>query len=73
MLVSARGNPAMPFVFFFYVKNGSYHIYGEGAGNKEASGAALGELQKLTEPDIENLIMQTKKVQTLKPSGKQSP
>jgi hypothetical protein len=70
VLVSAQGNPAMPFVFFFHVKNGGYHLYGEGAGNKEASGAALSDLQKLTEPDIENLITQTKKVQSLKPSGK---
>ena len=60
-LVSAPGNPAMPFVFFFYIKDGAYRLYGEGQGSKEASGAALAELQKLTQQDIENLIAQTKK------------
>ncbi|WP_157648622.1 hypothetical protein [Thiobacillus denitrificans] len=76
VLVSAPGNPAMPFVFFFYIKNGVYRLYGEGQGSKEASGAALAELQKLTQQGIENLIAQTKKVQAEKqvgPSGKQSP
>jgi len=76
VLVSAPGNPAMPFVFFFYIKDGAYRLYGEGQGSKEASGAAHAELQKLTQQDIENLIAQTKKVQAQKPvgpSGKQSP
>ncbi|MEK6770507.1 MAG: hypothetical protein AABY62_02535 [Pseudomonadota bacterium] len=63
VLVSAPGNPAMPFVFFFYVKDGGYRLYGEGAGSKEASGAALNELQQLTESDITGLIVKTKQVQ----------
>ena len=45
ILVSAPGNPAFPFVFCFCMKegskDGSYHLYGEGTGNKEASGAAF--------------------------------
>lgn len=76
LLVSAPGNPAMPFVFFFYIKDGAYRLYGEDQGSKEASGAALAELQKLTQRDIENLVAQTKKIQAQKevgPSGKQSP
>lgn len=77
VLVSAPGNPAMPFVFFFYIKDGGYRLYGEGQGSKkETSGAALAELQKLTQQDIENLIVQTKQVHSQKqfgPSGKQSP
>lgn len=72
VLVSAPGSPAMPFVFAFYIKDGSYHLSGEGAGNKEATEAAFKELQQLAEPDITNLIMQTKQVQAqkAKPSGK---
>jgi hypothetical protein len=64
VLVSAPGSPAMPFVFFFYIKDGGYHLYGEGTGNKEATDAALSELQKLSEPEITKLIVQTQQVQT---------
>lgn len=73
VIVSAPGNPAMPFVFFFYIKDGAYRLYGEGQGSKKASGAALAELQELTQQDIENLVVQTKQVQVPKrgsPSGK---
>lgn len=72
VLVSAPGSPAMPFVFAFHIKDGSYHLSGEGAGNKEATEAAFKELQQLAEPDITNLIIQTKQVQAqkAKPSGK---
>ena len=76
VIVSAPGNPAMPFVFFFYIKDGGYRLYGEGQGSKEASGAALAELQRFTQRDIENLITQTKNVQAkkqLSPNGKKSP
>jgi len=63
VLVSAPGSPAMPFVFFFYIKDGSYRLYGEGTGNKAATDAALNELQQLSEPDIAKLIVQTRQVQ----------
>jgi hypothetical protein len=64
VLVSAPGNPAMPFVFFYYIKDGGYRLYGEGTGNKGATRAALDELQQLTEKDIANLIAETRQVQT---------
>jgi len=72
VIVSAPGSPAMPFVFAFYIKDGSYHLSGEGTGNKEATEAAFNELQKLAEPDITNLIIQTKQAQAqkAKSSGK---
>lgn len=75
VLVSAPGSPAMPFVFFFYVKDGGYHLYGEGTGNKESTGAALNELQQLSEPDIAALISQTRQVQAHENASrdKQSP
>ena len=72
VLVTAPGNPAMPFVFFFYVKDGGYRLYGEGTGDKKITDAALSDLQRLTESDIEALINQTKQVpaQGEKSSGK---
>ena len=75
VLVSAPSSPAMPFVFFFHVKDGGYRLYGEGTGNKEATGAALSELQQLSEPDIAALILQTRQVQAQEKASrdKQSP
>ena len=54
----------MPFVFTFYLKEGSYYLYGEGTGKKEFTDAAFSELHKLSEPDIKNLVVQTKQVQS---------
>jgi hypothetical protein len=62
VLVSAPGSPAMPFVFCFCTKDGSYQLSGEGTGNKEVTAAAFRDLQHLAEPDIAELIMQTKQV-----------
>lgn len=75
ILVSAPGNPAMPFVFFYYIKDGEYRLYGEGTGNKEVTDAALNELQRLSEPEITKLILQTQQVQLQqkKSDAKQSP
>jgi hypothetical protein len=74
VLVSAPGSPAMPFVFCFCMKDGSYRLYGEGTGNKEVTDAALSELQRLAEPDITELVRQTKQIQEQKhgtnPDGK---
>jgi hypothetical protein len=69
VLVSAPGSPAMPFVFFYYIKDGGYRLYGEGTGDKGATRAALDELQQLTESDIADLIVQTRQIQL---QGKQS-
>jgi hypothetical protein len=75
VLVSAPGSPATPFVFFYYIKDGGYRLYGEGTGNKEATDAALRELQQLSEREITKLILQTRQVQSQqnKPDAKQSP
>ena len=45
VVISDKLNPAAPFVFIISQENGSYHIYGEGNGEKSASDAALKELQ----------------------------
>jgi len=60
VIVSAANSPALPFVFCFCMKNGSYQLVGEGTGKKEFTNAAFEELKKLTEPDIAKLIEQTK-------------
>lgn len=75
VLVSAPGSPAMPFVFFYYIKDGGYHLYGEGTGSKEITDAALSELQQLSEPEITKLILETRQVQSQekKSNAKHSP
>ena len=59
-LVSAPGNPAMPFVFMFYERENAYRLYGEGAGKKEVTAAAFDELKALSKAEIAALIEQTK-------------
>jgi hypothetical protein len=75
VLVSAPGSPAMPFVFFYHIKDGGYRLYGEGTGDKKATRAAVDELQQLTEDDIANLIAQTRQIQPQEKhsGGKRSP
>ena len=67
VLVSAPSSPAMPFVFCFCAKDGRYQLTGEGTGNKNVTLAAFGELKKLTESDISELILQTKKINARQP------
>jgi hypothetical protein len=59
-VVSARGNPAAPFVFFLLREAGKYRLEGSGSGDKKASGAAAADLANLTPADIEALIAATK-------------
>ena len=47
VVVSAEGNPAMPFYFIISEKDGTLSIYGEGAGSKESSAAAGKELETM--------------------------
>src|SRR5262249_32295951 len=60
VIVSAPGNPAMPFSFAFYPKRNGYQLSGEGTGRKDATDAAFEELRVLSEQDISALIEQTK-------------
>ena len=60
---SYPGSQASPFYFMFYIKEGAYQLYGEGAGDKAFTKAASDELGKFTESDIKALIYQTKSVQ----------
>jgi hypothetical protein len=60
VLLSAPGSPATPFYFMFSPSNGAYQLQGEGTGDKNATAAAAGELQKLSSSEIGALIEQTK-------------
>ena len=44
VVVSAPGNPAMPFYFFVYPEGEGYRLYGEGNGDRAATKPAYDEL-----------------------------
>ena len=52
IVVSAPGNPAMPFYFMFSPDKSGYRLVGEGTGSKDASAAALTELKRLTQSEV---------------------
>lgn len=62
IFVSDTGNPAMPFMFFIYLKDNVYNLHGEGTGSKEATKATYDELTQLSITDIEKLIAETQQV-----------
>lgn len=62
VVVADKGNPAGPFYFILTPDHTSYHLYGEGNGDKHASDLAYAELAKLSETEILGLISQTKTV-----------
>ncbi|MGX5202169.1 hypothetical protein [Aliikangiella sp. IMCC44632] len=60
VVVSAQGNPAMPFYFSISKKSGFYKVNGEGTGDKVATDAAYKELVNLNEEAIRKLILLAK-------------
>lgn len=60
VVVSAPGNPAMPYVFVLSPKENGYDLRGEGAGIPSAIEAAAADLRKLTPPEIAAIIVETK-------------
>jgi hypothetical protein len=64
VIVTDTGSPAMPFYFTFYMKDGRYHLGGEGTGNKALTDTAFSELSRFTNADIEKLIRETKAVKS---------
>ncbi len=66
IIVSAPGNPAMPFYFTFFPRANGYQIFGEGTGRKDATVAAYDELKALTVWDITVLIQETKQLEETK-------
>ena len=67
VVVSAEGNPAVPFYFIVYVKpDGAMKLYGEGNGDKSATQAAFDELKQLSQTDVAVLVAQA---QAMRPAG----
>jgi hypothetical protein len=57
-IVSAPGSPALPYYFFFAWKDGSYHLSGEGTGDKATTDAAFAELGRLGKTAIAGLYQE---------------
>jgi len=55
-VVTARGNPGMPFYFLFAEKSGQYQLSGEGTGRPEFTRGAYDALRRLTQQDIQALV-----------------
>jgi hypothetical protein len=60
-IVTARGNPALPFYFLFAERNGQYRLSGEGTGSPEITRKAYADLMGLTQQDILALVKETQK------------
>jgi hypothetical protein len=60
-VVTARGNPALPFYFLFAERNGQYRLSGEGTGRPEFTRKAYDDLRRLTQQDIQALVKETQK------------
>ena len=60
-VVTARGNPGMPFYFLFAEKNGQYQLSGEGTGRPEFTRKAYDDLRRLSPQDIQALVKETQK------------
>jgi hypothetical protein len=60
-IVTARGNPGMPFYFLFAERNGQYQLSGEGTGRPEFTRLAYDDLRRLSEQDIRALVKETQK------------
>ena len=60
-VVTARGNPALPFYFLFAERNGQYRLSGEGTGKPEITRKAYADLVQLSQKDIQALVKATQK------------
>ena len=60
-VVTARGNPALPFYFLFAERSGEYRLSGEGTGRPEFTRQAYDDLRRLTQQDIQALVKETQK------------
>ncbi len=63
VVVSDKGNPALPFFFILYVKpDGTMTLYGEGDGDKATTAAAFEDLKRLTREDVMALVREARDV-----------
>lgn len=60
-VVTARGNPGMPFYFLFAERSGKYELSGEGSGRPEFTRKAYDDLRRLSQQDIQALVRETQK------------
>ena len=51
-VVTAQGNPGLPFYFLFTESNGHYRLSGEGTGLPQVSSKAYEDLARLSQQDI---------------------
>ncbi len=56
VIYSAKGNPAMPFYFIRYPKDGGFSLYGEGNGDKAFTKPAYDALKAMTAPEWDLLL-----------------
>ena len=60
-VVTARGNPGLPFYFLFAENNGQYRLSGEGTGRPDVTRKAYEDLVRLSQQDIQALVRETQK------------
>jgi hypothetical protein len=60
VVITAPGNPAMPFYFFFLRGTKGMELHGEGTGDKKVTDAAFADLRKLTDADVADLFRQAR-------------
>ncbi len=60
LIVSAPGSPAAPFMFRFIAREDGYVLQSQGAGDKELTAVAFGDLKVMSVQDVEKLIVLTK-------------
>ena len=59
VIVSAPGNPAMPYYFMIFPGDDGYQLVGEGTGPKGVAAVVFEELKALSESDFAALIERT--------------
>jgi len=58
LLVAPKDNPAAPFTFMLIKGSPDYAVYGQGAGDKAASGAADTNIRAMTQDQLNALARQ---------------
>ena len=66
VIATDKGNPAMPFYFMWYIKDGTYNLHGEGTGNKKHTKAAFEQIKLLSKKKIEEIIAKTYLIKPIK-------
>lgn len=60
-VVTAQGNPGLPFYFLFAENRGRFELSGEGGGQPEVTRRAYDDLSRLTPQEIQALVKETLK------------